>query len=136
VPCKHLAATFYLLAEAFGHDPFLILRWRGRELEPLLARLRELRSGSPAPPAPSAQDDAAVPSAAGTALALIDLTPPPAEPEHFWLEPPPLPARPVVLDVDAALLLRQLPAPAAAIGGERLTERLRLAYERFPHAAE
>ena len=30
VPCKHLAATFYLLAEAFDDDPFLILRWRGR----------------------------------------------------------------------------------------------------------
>ena len=33
VPCKHLAATFYLLAEAFDADPFLILRWRGRDRE-------------------------------------------------------------------------------------------------------
>ena len=33
VPCKHLAATFYLLAEAFDEDPFLILRWRGRDRE-------------------------------------------------------------------------------------------------------
>ena len=41
VPCKHLAATFYLLAEAFDADPFLILRWRGRDREDLLARLRE-----------------------------------------------------------------------------------------------
>lgn len=40
VPCKHLAATFYLLAEAFDADPFLILRWRGRERDELLARLR------------------------------------------------------------------------------------------------
>ena len=46
VPCKHLAATFYLLAEAFDADPFLILRWRGRERGQLLARLRELRSES------------------------------------------------------------------------------------------
>src|SRR6266508_1999401 len=30
VPCKHIAATFYLLAEAFDADPFLILAWRGR----------------------------------------------------------------------------------------------------------
>ena len=44
VPCKHLAATFYLLAEAFDDDPFLILRWRGRDREELLARLRELRA--------------------------------------------------------------------------------------------
>jgi uncharacterized Zn finger protein len=39
VPCKHLAATFYLLAEAFDSDPFLILRWRGRDREELLSRL-------------------------------------------------------------------------------------------------
>ena len=49
VPCKHLAATFYLLAEAFDDDPFLILRWRGRDRETLLGRLRELRAdGAPA----------------------------------------------------------------------------------------
>ena len=45
VPCKHIAATFYLLAEAFDADPFQILRWRGRDRETLLARLRALRSG-------------------------------------------------------------------------------------------
>jgi uncharacterized Zn finger protein len=39
-PCKHIAATYYLLAEAFDADPFLILRWRGRDREELLARLR------------------------------------------------------------------------------------------------
>ena len=45
VPCKHLAATFYLLAEAFDADPFQILAWRGRGRDDLLARLRKLRSG-------------------------------------------------------------------------------------------
>jgi uncharacterized Zn finger protein len=44
VPCKHLAATFYLLAEAFDADPFLILAWRGRARDDLLARLRALRA--------------------------------------------------------------------------------------------
>src|SRR6266545_4239439 len=34
VPCKHIAATFYLLAEAFDADPFLILAWRGPPLRP------------------------------------------------------------------------------------------------------
>lgn len=29
VPCKHLAATFYLLAESFDEDPFAILARRG-----------------------------------------------------------------------------------------------------------
>ncbi len=39
-PCKHVAATYYLLAEAFDEDPFLILRWRGRSKQQLLDRLR------------------------------------------------------------------------------------------------
>ncbi|MCE6993445.1 SWIM zinc finger family protein [Saccharothrix sp. S26] len=48
VPCKHLAATCYLLAESFDTDPFEILAWRGRSREDLLDRLRELRA--PVPP--------------------------------------------------------------------------------------
>src|SRR5215468_4033035 len=47
VPCKHLAATFYLLAEAFDDDPFAILAWRGREREDLLANLQAARSDGP-----------------------------------------------------------------------------------------
>lgn len=46
VPCKHLAAVFYLLAESFDDDPFGILAWRGREREDLLDTLSALRSGS------------------------------------------------------------------------------------------
>ena len=45
VPCKHLAATFYLLAESFDEDPFAILAWRGREREDLLENLAAARSG-------------------------------------------------------------------------------------------
>ncbi|MFY1681153.1 hypothetical protein ACN265_06465 [Micromonospora sp. WMMD730] len=44
VPCKHLAATFYLLAEAFDADPFQLLHWRGRSRDALLGRLRVLRA--------------------------------------------------------------------------------------------
>lgn len=43
VPCKHLAAACYLLAESFDNDPFEILAWRGRSREDLLERLRTLR---------------------------------------------------------------------------------------------
>jgi uncharacterized Zn finger protein len=43
VPCKHLAATCYLLAESFDADPFEILAWRGRSRQDLLDRLRRLR---------------------------------------------------------------------------------------------
>jgi uncharacterized Zn finger protein len=43
VPCKHLAAACYLLAERFDDDPFDILAWRGRTRTELLDRLRALR---------------------------------------------------------------------------------------------
>lgn len=46
VPCKHLAAAFYLLAESFDDDPFGILAWRGRDREELLETLSALRTGS------------------------------------------------------------------------------------------
>jgi uncharacterized Zn finger protein len=129
VPCKHLAASFYLLAEAFDADPFLILRWRGRERETLLRRLRELRAdglaGEPDEPAGT------VPTAAGAALALADLPPRAHQPDRFWLPSPPRPDRPTSLDVEPDLLLRQLPTPGAVLGGEALTAKLRTAYQRF-----
>lgn len=126
VPCKHLAATFFLLAEAFDDDPFLILRWRGRDRDALLGRLRELRADTPAE-----EPDEAAPAAAGSALVLADLARPVCQPEHFWLPPAPLPARPATMDVDPDLLLRQLPAPGKILGGDALVAKLRTAYQRF-----
>jgi uncharacterized Zn finger protein len=40
VPCKHASAVLYVLAEAFDDDPFLVLAWRGRARDELLAALR------------------------------------------------------------------------------------------------
>jgi uncharacterized Zn finger protein len=42
VPCKHVSAVLYVLAEAFDDDPFLVLAWRGRGREELLSALRGL----------------------------------------------------------------------------------------------
>ena len=126
VPCKHLAATFYLLAEAFDDDPFLILRWRGRDREALLGRLRELRADEPV----EEPTERTSPSA-GTALALSELAQPAPGVDRFWQPAPPLPPRPPVLTVEPDLLLRQLPVPDAALGGQALVERLRAAYQRF-----
>jgi uncharacterized Zn finger protein len=39
-PCKHIAAVFYLLAEAFDEDPFLIFRLRGMEKDELISSLQ------------------------------------------------------------------------------------------------
>ncbi|MDT7649132.1 MAG: hypothetical protein QOI36_538, partial [Pseudonocardiales bacterium] len=49
VPCKHLAAVFYVLAERFDADPFQILALRGRDRDTLLEELRARRAAA-APP--------------------------------------------------------------------------------------
>ncbi|MFC0504304.1 SWIM zinc finger family protein [Micromonospora costi] len=140
VPCKHLAATFYLLAEAFDADPFALLQWRGRGRAELLDRLRTLRAAATgaATPAPSDQDGAITPDTpeappAGALRALGTLPPAPlAEAvDRFWRPPVPLPDRPPSLATMPDLLLRQLGPPAPAIGGPGLLERLRRAYRAF-----
>lgn len=42
-PCKHIAAVYYILAERFDTDPFLIFAMRGKEKEDLLGDLRSER---------------------------------------------------------------------------------------------
>ena len=43
-PCKHIAAVYYLLAEEFDGDPFLIFKLRGRTKDQIIEALRALRS--------------------------------------------------------------------------------------------
>lgn len=43
-PCKHIAAVYYLLAEQFDDDPFLIFKLRGRSKERLIEELRKKRT--------------------------------------------------------------------------------------------
>ena len=43
-PCKHIAAVYYLLAERFDEDPFLIFKLRGRTKEEIIGMLREKRA--------------------------------------------------------------------------------------------
>ena len=42
-PCKHIAAVYYLLAERFDDDPFLIFKLRGRTKEEIVESLRRWR---------------------------------------------------------------------------------------------
>jgi uncharacterized Zn finger protein len=44
-PCKHIAATHYILGERFDEDPFLIFRLRGRTQEQVMQALRQRRAG-------------------------------------------------------------------------------------------
>ncbi len=129
-PCKHVAATYYILAEAFDDDPFLVLAWRGRPREELLERLRELREADPEPeeePSPPEEE-------ASTA-------PPLAEPPRtgsFWRAGPELASlhyAPRAPDVPDAVLRQLGPLPPEA-GGERATEALAAAYRAFTAAAE
>lgn len=43
-PCKHVAATHYVLGEAFDRDPFLLFELRGRSKAHVLEALREARA--------------------------------------------------------------------------------------------
>lgn len=135
VPCKHLAAVFYLLAEAFDDDPFLLLQWRGRERDQLLGRLRALRSDAVEVP-PAAEPARRTGPTAGAALAVTDLPEPVVAAERFWAPPPPLPSRPPVMEVSPDLLLTQLPQPDASLGGEALVHRLTRAYERLARPSD
>ena len=43
-PCKHIAAVYYILAEQFDADPFLIFTLRGRSKEQIISSLRSKRA--------------------------------------------------------------------------------------------
>ncbi|MFC0532707.1 SWIM zinc finger family protein [Phytohabitans kaempferiae] len=135
VPCKHLAATFYLLAEEFDADPFQLLHWRGRSRDDLLARLRLLRGGGGVDAVSGARGPArpSPPSPIGAAAALADVVDTALEEsvDRFWLPPQPLPERPPTPETEPDLLLRQLPTPGPVLGGAGLVARLRPAYEAF-----
>jgi uncharacterized Zn finger protein len=44
-PCKHVAATHYVLGEALDRDPFLLFELRGKTKEQVLGALRTARGG-------------------------------------------------------------------------------------------
>ncbi|MCX8023670.1 MAG: hypothetical protein N3A60_00540 [Thermanaerothrix sp.] len=50
-PCKHIAATHYILGERFDEDPFLLFRMRGRSQDQILEGLRQRRGVAPTPSA-------------------------------------------------------------------------------------
>jgi uncharacterized Zn finger protein len=128
VPCKHIAATFYLLAERFEDEPFELLLWRGRSRADLLA---DLAAGAE-PFAPDAV------SPTGAARVLTDLPSVDVEGalDRFWLSPVPLPPRPPTLEAPVDLLLRQLPDPPPVLGGGATYEALAKAYLALPDTLE
>ena len=129
VPCKHLAAVCYVLAEEFDRDPFGMLAWRGKVRDELLAALRRIQAGGTGP----GQDASAV----GPALPGLDVPSRPLEEclDGFWspgLSPARLRALATVPDTAAPdLLLRMFPPPAVKVRGKDLADVLASAYERL-----
>jgi uncharacterized Zn finger protein len=131
VPCKHLAAICYVLAEAFDDDPFAMLAWRGRNREELLGSLRLVSAPD---------EDEPRPVIAVTDRPLAECL------DGFW-SPGLSPARlrtavgrvcgqesTAALATAPDLLLRSFEPPAVAIRGRNLADLLTPAYEHLGDA--
>jgi uncharacterized Zn finger protein len=126
VPCKHLAAVFYVLAERFDDDPFQILALRGRDRATLLADLRARRA-EPAGPEDPVERAPAAGAAAGTAPAAAG-APLSAVLDAFYRPPVELAARPSAPRTAPDALLDQVPEFTIDVRGERVTDLLRPVY--------
>jgi uncharacterized Zn finger protein len=127
-PCKHIAAAYYVLAERFDGDPFLIFAWRGREQDELLERLRARRgvdnhgSARPTKPLP--------PKGSGAPLS--------AQLDSFWFSGPELEAlhvSPLASEAPDSLL-RQLGSAPVETNGQNLAELIAPHYATLAQAAE
>src|SRR3954452_9908322 len=117
VPCKHASAVLYVLAEAFDDDPFLVLAWRGRARDELLAALR----GMPDPTeTPDPLDVADVPLESR----LADFYTPAISLSR-------LRDRPARVTAPPELLLRALDAPPVRVRHIPLVDLLRPAYRNL-----
>jgi uncharacterized Zn finger protein len=106
-PCKHVAATHYVLGEALDRDPFLLFELRGKTKEQVLDALRAARGGASTERKAKAAPPAApeVPTVKLGKLTAADYDRPrealPAM--HFLFDEP----------ITHGAVLRQLGAPAA-----------------------
>jgi uncharacterized Zn finger protein len=122
-PCKHIAATHYILGERFDEDPFLLFRLRGRTQEQILQALRQRRAGQMEmlnEESPEAE----------TAIPLEDCL------EHFWELGTPLENIPVSIHPPAVEmpLLKRL-GEAAFIPEPGIEALLRAAYQTIGREA-
>jgi len=151
VPCKHLAAVCYVLAEKFDDDPFAMLAWRGKAREDLLAALRgqskhgqskhghskhgqSTSTSAGRAPAASATGERADDSPALAVLADMTGSPLAESLADFWSPGlsqarlralPPSPATP------PDLLLRLSDPPAVVVRGSSLRDLLTAAYAQL-----
>ncbi|GAB4340423.1 MAG: SWIM zinc finger family protein [Cyanophyceae cyanobacterium] len=148
-PCKHIGAVYYLLADRFSEDPFVLFQLRGRSQEAIIEALRGVRSrarvpepSEPSEPSnlaesPSSADDSPTlrPVDAATALVLATQETP-IRVDAFWSYDEPLEADLAVIapSPDAGTpcdLLGEIPLPTSTTGsaeGRQLANRAVMQY--------
>ncbi|MDI6885808.1 MAG: SWIM zinc finger family protein [archaeon] len=131
-PCKHIAAVYYLLAERFDEDPFLIFKLRGRTKEEIIDALREKRAV-----ATTVEEESEVIAEGAVSIHGEGVRPLEECLDSFWQVGDALdsfsvnPARP---EVENAILKRLGDAPFS-VGKVNLTSLLSKAYEVASSAA-
>jgi uncharacterized Zn finger protein len=132
-PCKHVAATHYVLGEAFDADPFLLFELRGRTKERVLDALRARRAGGGALERRRTRDvETRPPEEPEIPRVTLDHV----EPEAYDTSSEPLPALNLSFEEPAVhgAVLEQLGAPGTWAGkatpAELFSPLLRAAAER------
>lgn len=125
-PCKHVAASHYILGDRFDDDPFLLFRMRGRSQEQILEELRAHRVG-PAENEQEIQPEIEPVEHVVPLEALLDVFWQPAE----SLDTFPLTIQTPTFDMP---MLRRLDDPAFVIG-ESLQSILKPVYDTFTRSS-
>jgi uncharacterized Zn finger protein len=132
-PCKHIAAVYYIMAERFDDDPFMIFKLRGRSKEDLIKELRAKRPGEDS-------RNRGFQDSSGGCHPLESRNPGPLEPclDTFWRAGPELDTfviHPPVPEI-ARAVLRRLGAAPAEFGGPPIDNLLAQAYDAATETAQ
>lgn len=127
-PCKHIAAAYYILAERFDHDPFLIFAWRGRDKDELLDHLRARRGGAGRRRTPEPRPAQPQPEQAPLAERLASFWRSGRGLDEFHVSP--------LAGETPDVLLRQLGQAPVEIAGRGIAELLARAYATLAEEAE
>lgn len=128
-PCKHIAAVYYILAERFDSDPFLIFKLRGRTKEEIIQALRKKRGQTLVEKKQKSTETELIPESAVTPIE--DCL------GNFWQAGEALDSfitNPALPEIEGAILKR-LGKPPLAIGGENMTTLMTKAYAVASKAA-
>ncbi len=128
-PCKHVAAVYYILAEMFDEDPFLIFKLRGQTREEIIQMLRWKRSQT--------LESRGIKSAEAELIRESHVAPLEDCLINFWQAGEALDSfvtNPAPPEIEGAILKR-LGKPPVAIGGQNVTVPLARFYSIASKAA-